>query len=30
MKAIRITQYGGPEVLKIQDIPTQNLDLGKH
>ncbi len=29
MKAIRIEQYGGPEVLRLQDIPTPNPGTGE-
>ena len=29
MKAIRIEQYGGPEVLRLQDIPVPDPDAGE-
>jgi NADPH2:quinone reductase len=29
MKAIRVHQFGGPEVLKLEDIPTPKPDAGQ-
>ena len=29
MKAIRVTQHGGPEVLKVEEIPKPKADAGE-
>jgi NADPH:quinone reductase-like Zn-dependent oxidoreductase len=29
MKAIRVSEFGGPETLKIQDVPDPKPDSGQ-
>ena len=29
MKAIRVSEFGGPEVLKVQDLPDPKPDSGQ-
>src|SRR5690242_14889390 len=29
MKAVRVTEFGGPEVLKVQDVPDPKPDSGQ-